>query len=232
MPPVKKMKLPHISTCRQLWALIDEIGFLPLFENSLPGFSVRELTDANAWWNESAPELDPWEWRKSIAAEGQIAYGKFFRGNAGYISRGWFPIFANFRRDGYDFDALWEEGKAKRREKLIMDLFPGAEILPSYEIRQRAGFGGDGEKGFESALTGLMGQTYLLLRGFERRKSKSGEYYGWPVGLCGTPEALFGAEHVRCEYRESPERSLQRAAAQCAQYIPTVSEADIFRFLK
>lgn len=225
------MKLPHVNTQEELCALIEEIGFLPLFENDLPGFSVREITDAGAWWNDAAPALDPWEWRKHIAAGGQIAYGKFFRGNAGYISRDWFPVFANFRRDGYDFDARWEEGRAKRREKRIMDLFPESEVLPSYEIKRRAGFGRDGEKGFESTLTGLMGQTYLLLRGFERRKSKAGEPYGWPVGLCGTPEALFGEAHVRSEYRETPARSFSRAAGQCMRMIPDAPRETIERFL-
>ena len=37
-----------------------------------------------------------------IAAGGRIAYGKFFDRKAGFISREWLPVFANYRRDGYD----------------------------------------------------------------------------------------------------------------------------------
>jgi chromosome segregation ATPase len=35
----------------------------------------------------------------------------------------WLPVFVNYRRDGYDFDSLWEDGKAGQRAKKIMDLF-------------------------------------------------------------------------------------------------------------
>ena len=48
--------------------------------------------------------------------------GKFFAGKAGFISLRWLPFFANYRREGYDFDSRWEDGKASRREKNIMDL--------------------------------------------------------------------------------------------------------------
>ena len=33
----------------------------------------------------------------------------------------------NYRRDGYDFDALWDDEKASRRQKKIMDLFATRE---------------------------------------------------------------------------------------------------------
>ena len=29
----------------------------------------------------------------------------------GFISKKWLPVFANYRRDGYDFDALYEDGE-------------------------------------------------------------------------------------------------------------------------
>ena len=35
----------------------------------------------------------------------------------------WLPAFANFRRDGYDFDARWDDGLANIRHKRIMDCF-------------------------------------------------------------------------------------------------------------
>ena len=54
---------------------------------------------------------------KSIARRGDVAYGKFFDKKAGFISREWLPYFLNFRRDGYDFDALWEDGKASYKQK-------------------------------------------------------------------------------------------------------------------
>ena len=107
-----------IKNVEQLQEYIEKIGFLPLFRNEIPGFSVEEHTAADSWWSED-PESDPWEWRKIIAGNGRIAYGKFFDKKAGFISRGWLPAFANYRRDGYDFDARWDDELASIRSKKI-----------------------------------------------------------------------------------------------------------------
>lgn len=41
-----------IHTVEQLIEYIDEIGFIPLFKNEIPGFSVEERTAADYWWTE------------------------------------------------------------------------------------------------------------------------------------------------------------------------------------
>ena len=92
---------------------VDEVGFLPLFRNQIPGFSVEEHTYGPSWWN-GDPAQDPWEWRKDIARSGRVAYGKFFGKRAGFISKAWFPHFANWRRDGYDFDSRWEDERTTK----------------------------------------------------------------------------------------------------------------------
>ena len=151
-----------IKSVEQLQAFIEEIGFLPLFRNEIPGFSVEEHTAADSWWSED-PESDPWEWRKIIAGNGRIAYGKFFDKKAGFISRGWLPAFANYRRDGYDFDARWDDELASIRSKKIMNRAAGtigtyhtkamrklrwksisAWYLEGYEISIRRYFAGKG----------------------------------------------------------------------------------------
>ena len=137
----------RIKSVPELISYINEIGFLPLFKNTIPGFSVEERTLARDWWS-GDPECDPWEWREIIAATGEVAYGKFFDKKAGFISLKWLPYFANWRRDGYDFDARWEDGKAHHRSKKIMDLFEDATELFSFEAKQKAGFGKGGEKNF------------------------------------------------------------------------------------
>ena len=83
---------------------IDQVGFLPLFRNEIEGFSAEERTCPFDWWSGDAAR-DPWEWRQVIARSGRVACGKFFGKKAGFISRRWFPHFANWRRDGYDFDS-------------------------------------------------------------------------------------------------------------------------------
>ena len=103
-------------------AFIHKIGFLPLFSNEIPGFSVEEHVPAEHWWCDDAA-VDPWIWRMLLAEDSSIAYGKFFNKAAGFLAKDWFPTFANYRRNGYDFDALFEDGLASYRSKKIMDVF-------------------------------------------------------------------------------------------------------------
>lgn len=208
---------------------INEIGFLPLFKNDIPGFSLEERTVPNHWWS-GEPELDPWEWRAEIARRGDVAYGKFFDKKAGFISKKWLPYFANARRDGYDFDALWDDGKASRRHKKIMDLFSGefaeAELFSS-EIKKNAGFSKDGEKGFDGAITGLQMQTYLCVRDFRQKKNKKGQEYGWAVAVYSTPEHMFGYEYVTKAYSESSKESESRIFDHMQDIYPIATAAQI-----
>ena len=130
----------RLRTWREVIGRINEIGFLPLFKNEVPGFSVEEQVSDLFWWT-GDPAQDPWVWRALIARTGEVAYGKFFGKKAGFISKEWFPHFANYRRDGYDFDTLWDEEKASMRSKKIMDQFEANEMLPSNELKRLAGFG-------------------------------------------------------------------------------------------
>mgnify|MGYP001667428205 CR=1 FL=1 len=45
---------------------INRVGFLPLFKNEIPGFSLEERTVAEYWWSDD-PVRDPWRWRIAIA---------------------------------------------------------------------------------------------------------------------------------------------------------------------
>lgn len=217
---LKKDDPNRIKTPNELTAYIEETGFLPLFSGAVPGFSVEEKTAADYWFTGEAE--DPWDWRAVLAGEHNIAYGKFFGKGAGFISKKWFPLFASYRRNGYDFDSLYEDGKAPRRLKLIMDVLESedADSLFSYEIKAQAGFGKGGEKGFEAALTNLQMQTYLTTMGFEKKKNKAGAPYGWPVALYGTPETLFGKTHVISAYDIPAEEAKDRIITQVQRLYP------------
>jgi hypothetical protein len=191
---------------------INKVGFLPLFKNSIDGFSLEEHTAPECWWCDD-PEVDPWIWREIIARSGKVAYGKFFDKKAGFISVEWLPYFANYRRDGYDFEALWDDEKASIRQKKIMDLFVNdnsdAELY-SFEVKHKAGFGKDGEKGFEGTITSLQMQLYLCLCDFRKRKNKKGDEYGWPIAVYSTPEHIWGYDYVTSAYKEEPSDSRRR----------------------
>ena len=160
-----------IHSWQELVDWIDEVGFLPLFRNGIDGFSAEERTCPTDWWSGDAAR-DPWEWRQLIACSGRVVYGKFFGKKASFISKAWFPDFANWRRDGYDFDSRWDDGLATARQKKIMDQFTEADALLSYELKERAGFGKGGEKNFEGTVTDLQMSSYLVIRDFRQKLNK------------------------------------------------------------
>jgi hypothetical protein len=187
-----------IHTVEQAIEYINEIGFLPLFKNEIPGFSLEERTVPEYWWSGDI-ERDPWEWREIIARTGQVAYGKFFHKKAGFISREWLPYFANYRRNGYDFDALWDDEKASMKQKKIMDLFAGENAdaeLYSFEVKRRAGFG-------------------------------KGESYGWAIAVYAAPEHVFGYEHVTDAYKEEPMVSGKRIVKHMMEIYPIATAEQI-----
>ncbi|SCW64229.1 hypothetical protein SAMN02910456_02310 [Ruminococcaceae bacterium YRB3002] len=226
-----------VHTAGELLEVIGRVGFLPLFANAVDGFSVENMTDPGCWWSGDA-EHDPWEWRTALAETGEVAYGKFFGNKAGFISREWFPYMANYRRDGYDFDACYEDGRAGYREKLLMDLFlpagvdlwdvkPGelatgktgcAREMFTFEMKEKGGFGKGGEKNFEGTLAKLQMRTYLVASGFRPRLNKRGEEYGWSVAVMTPPEYLWGYEFVTGRYKEAPQESFAKIAAQVGKH--------------
>lgn len=215
---------------RELAYYVEEVGFLPLFQCDIPGMSVEEHTDPNYWWS-GDPEVDPWMWRVTIASRGKIAYGKFFGRKAGFISKKWFPYFANVRRDGYDFDALWDDGKASMRQKKIMDLFDDDTRLFSYEIKERAGFGKGKEKNFEGTIADLQMKMYLCMRDFQRRRNKKGVEYGWDVTIYAKPEQIYGYKHVTKAYNEPPGESYKRIARQLRKHFGKADEKVIRKLI-
>lgn len=221
-----------IHTVDEAIKYINEIGFLPLFKNDIPGFSLEERTVADFWWTGNI-ENDPWEWREIIARSGEIAYGKFFDKKAGFISKEWLPYFVNYRRDGYDFDSLYDDEKASIKQKKIMDLFlsEGSENeYYSNELKQKAGFGKDGDKGLEGIVTGLQMQIYICCKDFRQRNNKKGEAYGWPIAVYSTPENIFGRELVTSAYTETAVESGKRIAKYIYETYPIATADQIKKF--
>lgn len=230
----------RIRTWQELINWINEIGFLPLFANEIEDFSAEEHVTPLYWWTGNS-EQDPWEWREIIAASRQVAYGKFFAGKAGFISLEWLPVFANCRRNGYDFDARWEDGLASRREKKVMDLltdkdedgdiiFHEKKIL-STDLKKMAGFGKNGEKNYPGIITGLQMQTYLVTAGFERRRNKRGAEYGMPVSILLPPETLWGYERLTAAYDEKPTESWERIFDHVKEMYPEAEDRQIRKLI-
>jgi len=102
------MKLPMIRNAAEMEQLINEVGFLPYFKSEIQGFSLEDCTPLELWFVDGVE--GPWEWREKIVEKGDIAYGKLFNKKTGFVSKNWYTDLVNYRRDGYDFDAHYDDG--------------------------------------------------------------------------------------------------------------------------
>ncbi|MBO4865298.1 MAG: hypothetical protein J5582_01830 [Ruminococcus sp.] len=226
----------RLKTVDDLLSLVRRIGFLPLFESGITGFSVEERTTAASWWMGNA-DTDPWEWRIILSAHPEIAYGKFFDKRAGFIHKDFFPVFANYRRNGYDFEAMFDDELASYRAKKVMDAFKlndesvGKEIM-SNELKDIAGFGKNGtEKNFSGILTELQMQTYLIMSDFRQKKNKKGETYGWHIAVMGTPETKWGYDFTTSAYHDNPSDSWEKIVSQVKCFFRDADEKQIKKLL-
>jgi hypothetical protein len=224
------MKLPKITSPYELESLVNEIGFLPFFRCGIAGFSLEECTPSNYWFVEDVD--GPWEWKGTVAEKGEIAYGKLFNKKAGFVSKKWYPYLANYRRDGYDFDTRYEDGLSNYKCKKIIDLLTEHGSLLSYELKQLGGFGKDGEKGFDTAMTLLQMQTYITVRSFEYKLDKHGQAYGWGVGRYTLSENVFGEELVTSQYSARPEDSKAEIISHIASICMDTDEKQLLKLIK
>ena len=218
-----------IRTQGDMVQAVDRLGFLPFFANVIPRFSIEELVDRRVWF---AEDDGPWEWKGPVIREAGCAYGKFFEGRAAFISREWFPDFANYRRDGYDFDARFEEGLTPYRENELYRLVEENGPLTSRRLKQIGGYGKEGKKGFDALITRLQAQGYVVISDFVYPTRPSGERYGWGTAEYATPEQILGAEFTDHVYDREPEESCRRLLAHLTRLLPHADEAAVRKFLQ
>lgn len=221
----------RIHNTQDLLETIREVGFLPLLGNEIPGFSVEERTCASDWWTGN-PDTDPWEWRHIVVRDDAVAYGKLYHQKAGFVSKAWFPAFANYRRNGYDFEALIGDELASYRNQKIMrtlgcDELMNGKSLPSNEIRKLANAGKNPEPG----LTELQMQTFLIVCDFKRRISREGYEYGWPIAVLQTPETKWGYDYVAREYTKDPAQSWDEIESHIQSLYPDATEEAILQVM-
>ena len=220
-----------IRTKADLIQAINEYGFLPFFENSIDGFSIEEHIAPDRWWHSDTGEWSAWEWKGPVIRETGCAYGKFFEKKACYISPEWFPDFANYRRDGYDFDARYDDGLAQYRDKLLYDLVEQNAPVISKRLKQLGNYNKGGNKGFDTIITRLQAQGYVIISDFVYMKDKYGNPYGWGVAEYSTPEAFMRGGFTDKVYSRSPEESYERLLEHFTRLFPNEDVGKIKKFL-
>ena len=198
--------LPTIRGWRQLCDVVEDFGFLPFLECGVDGFSVFGLTNPERW--EWGGPGNPWWWRLHLPNTGRLVYGKFFKGHLGFISKKWWPRFANIRRNG---------PPPLEDTNTVLDLFRDGAQLSTLQVRAALGMERM-PKPVDDALCELMMHGRLVLSAFRRRRSKRGEAYGWPVAYYRTPAAALGPGDKLP--RESPEKSLAAMVARVREAFP------------
>ena len=129
----------QIHSCPELMALIQQIGFLPLLDSGIPGYSAEELVDDECRYvvfPDGGWDWPLWKWKGPIVSEGHCVYGKFFAGKAGFVSLDWWPDLCNLRRSRHAAPA---EGSIE--EAILFTLGQEGSLI-TRELRAACGFTG------------------------------------------------------------------------------------------
>lgn len=226
----------YVRTKQDLIDAVRFYGIVPYFSNSIPGFSLEEHCDPRALWSDTGD--DSWSWKGPVIRETGCAYGKLIEKKAAYVSREWFPDLANYRRDGYDFDARYEDGLAKHEDKVLYDLIEQSQPVLSKQLRKSGGYAYSGrfsktagKKGFDSSITRLQTMCYVIISDFVYTMDRHGNRRGWGVAEYSTPDRFLGPDFSGNVYSRTPEESRQRILDHLRMLFPDVGEKELFRVL-
>ena len=192
-----------ITDADSLLKTINKVGFLPMFSCGIPGFSLDEHAPEGAW--DGPIEGSPWGWKDKLVGSDECAYGKFFMNRVGFVSKEWFPKFANYRRDGYDFDSLLDDDLAYPGTETIYSMLEKNGAMVSVEMRKTLGLmGKDGGYRFEKLINWLQMHTYVIPSGNVYRQYKNGRTEDFGILMYDLAERVLGEEWVRGAYSEDP----------------------------
>jgi len=212
----------------QLMELIQQVGFLPLLDSGIAGFSAEEAVDDDCRYvllPDGGWDWPLWKWKGPIVTEGNCVYGKFFNKKAGFISKEWWPDFCNYRRAIHPKP---EEGSIE--EAILMTLRERGSLI-TRELRSACGFNGPKMRGkFDGYITRLQMGCRIITEDFVYPRDKHYREYGWGWSLLTTPEQLLGPEECHCG--RTPMESLNRMLAHLALILPDASEKQVFNMLR
>ena len=228
------MKDFYIKSKEDMEKTVEDFGILPFFSNNIKGFSIEENCDPKCYF-----DVQPgiWEWKGPVIQDLRCAYGKFFNKKAAFISREWFYDFANYRRDGYDFDARVSDGLANYNEEFLYGIISSKHSMLSKTAKALGGYvkthenGKDAwepRKGFDTTITSLQMKGYIIIIDFDYETDKNGNFYGWGIARYSTPEEFFGKTFAKRCYKRTPEESYKRLYRQ----IRKLTDADDYQIRK
>ena len=218
----------NIYSAAGLMEYIQEMGFLPLLESGIDGYSADAVVEDDCRYvvfPDGGWDWPLWKWKGSIITEGGFVYGKFFAGKAGFISRDWWTDFCNYRRHK---SKQPEEGSIE--ETILFTLQEQGSMI-TRELRAACGFTGPKMRGkFDGFVTRLQMDCRMVTEDFVYPTDKHGNEYGWGWSLLTTPEQLYGRDSCYCE--RTPEESYERLLAHFRKILPDATDQQIIKLLK
>ncbi|MCR5366031.1 MAG: hypothetical protein K6E67_07820 [Prevotella sp.] len=216
-----------IYSAAGLMAFIQEVGFLPLLDGGVRGFSAEEcVTDDCRYvvFDDGGWDWPLWKWKGPVVTEGNCVYGKFFDKKAGFISRDWWPDFCNYRRSQHPLPA---EGSIE--ESILATLGEHGSLI-TRELRAACGFDGPKMRSrFDGYVTRLQMGCYIVTEDFVYPTDKHGREYGWGWSLLTTPETLLGRQACQCP--RTPQESYQRLTDHFHQLLPQATDRQIKKLI-
>ena len=217
-----------IHSCAQLITYVKQIGFLPLLDSGIYGFSAENVVDSDCRYvilPDGGWDWPLWKWKGPAVTDGGLVYGKFFNKKAGFISREWWPDFYNYRRSRHPIP---EEGTI---EDSILNILRENGSLITRELRAACGFTGPKMRSkFDGYITRLQMGCHIVTEDFVYPRDRHNREYGWGWSLLTTPEQLYGRDACHCE--RTPEESLERLWAQFRKIVPEATDAQIKRLIE
>ena len=235
----------ELHSCPDLMECIQQIGFLPLLESGIPGYSAESLMSEECRYTvfpDGSWEWPLWKWKGPVLTEGNCVYGKFFAGKAGFISREWWPDFCNWRRSCYPEPAadsiedmilsvLRESEETTEGKRLSTDRPSLHGSMITRELRAACGFTGPKMRSrFDGYITRLQMACRIVTEDFVYPVDKHGQEYGFGWSLLTTPEQLLGSQACHC--LRTPEESYDRLFSHFSQLLPAAFSQQIKRLLK
>ena len=216
-----------IHSCPELMEAIQKIGFVPLLNIGISGYSADEMVSPECRYqlkDDGSWDWPLWQWKGPIVTEGRFAYGKFFDGKAGFVSMEWWPDLCNWRR--FKHPKPSEESV----EGMILDILQVNGSMITRELRHACGFDGPKMRSrFDSYVSRLQLACRVVTEDFVYPRDKHGNRYGWGWALLNTPEHLFG--HSACLCDRTPEESHSRLYAHLHTLLPQASNKQLTKLL-
>ena len=198
---------------------IREVGIIPFFKSDIPGYSIKELTLPEFWFDGEEDTLGPWDWKIDCLESGDIAYGKYLCGNkAAFATMPFYRELMNLRR------ATTQPDKDGQK---IMEYLAQRGSITIKEVRALLGV----KKGAADAAIAKLQHQCRVVTGVIERVYRGPEqtYNGWQVSYFCTSESLF---EDALQTNHTPEESQEFLTDHITKLFPEATHKQLLKVLR